>query len=166
MDYYSGQGQLSAAKRNADGSLGPRFRLGNVPRFNVNVADGILEIHIEELSSETLELICGARNISTSDQHVIVEFGDGAPFEYELFFQGINTAADNRDMVGHFYRVRFGPSKSWDLIGEDFSKAVVNAYLYQDETRDNKRGVLSYRHREAETGMRLTNAQTLAEVIE
>lgn len=163
MDYYSGQGQLAAAKKNTDGSLGPRFRLGNVPRAVIDFSGRKLQIDIEQLSLETLEIICGTVP-KLVDGVLEMEIGNGSPFEYELFFNGVNTASNNKPMSAHLYRVTFGPTESWELIGDGIAAARVSAKIYEDETRGGKVGQLFYAHKESETGNRLTDMRVSVEV--
>ena len=162
MDYYSGQGHVTAAKRNADGSLGPKFRLGNVPRVVVDFANRKFSVDIEQLSYETLEIICGSIPQRVGDK-LQLEIGDGCPFEFELFLNLKNMATDGEPLEGHLYRVVFKSAEHWELLGDGIASARVPGQMLKDETRSGKIGLITYSHKESQTGNRLTDMKLVAD---
>lgn len=163
MDYYSGQGHVTAAKRNAGGSLGLKFRLGNVPRVVVDFANRKFTVDVEQLSYETLEIICGSVPKRVGDR-LQLEIGDGAPFEFELFLNLKNMATDEQPLDGHLYRVVFKSAEHWELLGNDISFARIPGQMLRDETRGGKVGMITYTHKESQTGNRLTDMRLTATV--
>lgn len=179
MELYSGQGRVNLNKRDASGKVDPRARffVGNAPHFSVNFKTGEVNLSVDEFKDEVLEIICGSslqqsHEVIPADHHVdgdveadISEFdiGDGAPFEYELTFEGVNTASVNnagrmpRWQV-RLHRVTFTPSEGWDLIGEDITSVKISGMAHKDELKDGKRGTVRRIHRESASGLRVQNA--------
>ncbi len=55
--------------------------------------------------------------------------------EYTLAFDGLNEADSGKPCVVDLWRVRFTPTKSLDLIDDDFSKLELEGKLLKDDTR-------------------------------
>lgn len=176
MELYSGQGRVNLTKRRADGKVDPRerFFVGNVPHFSVNFLTGEVSMTVDEMKDEVLEIVCGSavrrqlQQIVPSDHHVdgdavgdVSEFeiGDSAPFEYQLLFQGVNTAMTNN--AGRFprwrvylHRVTFTAGEGWSLIGDDIVSIKVSGMAHKDELNGNKRGLVQRIHNESVSGLR------------
>lgn len=181
MELYSGQGRVNLNKRRADGTVDPRSRffVGNVPHFSVNFKTGEVSMTVDEMKDEVLEIVCGSamslqsQQIVPSDHHVdgdvqadISEFeiGDGAPFEYQLMFQGVNTAGCNnanrfpRWRV-YLHRVTFTAGEGWDLIGDDIVSIKISGMAHKDEHNGNKIGLVQRIHNESTSGLRSRDLQ-------
>lgn len=186
MELYSGNGKISLAKRRADGSTEPRFFIGNCSRFTANFRTGELQLVIDQLKDETLEIVCGAKAIP--DKAVLeweggeppeernatrFDVDDAAPFEYELSFEGKNTAASQPASWGtdfshwrvHLFRVTMSAGENWDLISDDFASIKISAMAHKDERHENKRGRVYRIHKEMITGNRLTDAQGVVATV-
>lgn len=181
MELYSGQGRVNLNKRRADGSVDPRerFFVGNVPHFSVNFRTGEVSMTVEEVKDEVLEIVCGSavnlqqKQIVPADHHVYddiqadiseFEIGDSAPFEYQLMFQGVNTAGVNS--AGRFprwrvylHRVTFTAGEDWNLIGDDIVSVKVSGMAHKDELKGNKRGLVQRIHNESTSGVRYQDLQ-------
>lgn len=187
MELYSGQGRVSLAKRGPDGKVDRKswFFVGNVPDFTVNFRTGEINMSVEELKDEVLEIVCGSavrtsRQLIPADHHIdcdvnadVAEFdiGDGAPFEYELSFEGVNTAMTSTikkepsDLKAfprwrvYLHRVTFTPAEKWPLISDDIASIQVSATAHKDELKNNKRGTVQRIHKESFSGLRSKDLQ-------
>lgn len=175
MELYSGQGRISLAKRNPDGTKQKRFFLGNCPNFRTNFLTGEISISVDEIRPEMLEIVCGSipRKVDTliiqpgdgepSDIQATAmeyEINDSIPFEYELSFEGFNVATG--DSTGNFpqwrvylYRVTLTSGEGWDFISDQFAVVKISGMAHKDELHNNKRGIVQRIHRESTTGLRL-----------
>lgn len=155
MELYSGQGRIFLDRK--DGSK--RFFLGNAPKFVVNFKTGDLEIVSDELSDGALEVLCGSRQRDDGG----FEIGDGSPFEYELTFEGVNTACGNKELRVVLGQVKLTSTERWDLIGDDFATFKVTGNAGKDET--GKRGVVYRTHQEAQTGNRVIDTREVVKQV-
>lgn len=62
--------------------------------------------------------------------------------EYHVIFDGINERSGNA-VLGDWYRVKFGPAKNIEFIGDDFISFDVEGVLLKDETKTGT-GVSQY----------------------
>lgn len=175
MELYSGQGRVNLNKRGPDGKVNPRSRffVGNVPHFSVNFRTGEITLSVDEMKDETLEIICGSalrasRQIIPADHHIdgdieadISEFdiGDGAPFEYELTFEGVNRAMTTETgrmprWRVRLHRVTFTVGEGWDFISEEIVSVKISGMAHKDELNSNKIGTIQRIHRESVSGLR------------
>ncbi len=165
MELYSGQGKLRAAKLDAKGNLGEIRFVGNVPKFTVNFLTGEVEFHVERLDDVNLEIICGStlRQSTTAeftaladddlrtqypDHNVLAyDIGESAPYEYALFFDGIDTATVAAKGIGwgrlirvELFRVITTAGQNFDLITDGFASVKISAEARFDERHNSKRG--------------------------
>lgn len=187
MEVYSGQGRLRAAKLDAKGD-GEIYFVGNVPKFTVNFRTGEIEFYVERLDDVNLEVICGStlRKSTTAEftslasddlraqypdhQVLAYDIGESAPFEYALYFDGIDTATTDAKGVGwgrlirlELFRVITTAGQNFDLISDDFASVRITAQARSDERHGGKRGKFfvierfdtEKAKRESVTGMRV-----------
>jgi hypothetical protein len=165
MELYSGQGKLRAAKLDAKGNMGDVRFVGNVPRFTVSFLTGEIEFYVQRLDEVNLEVICGStlRPSTTNEftsladddlraqypNHNVLAFdiGESAPFEYALFFDGIDTATSDAKGVGwgrlvrlELHRVITRAGQNFDLISDEFASVKITAEARCDERHQGKRG--------------------------
>jgi hypothetical protein len=65
----------------------------------------------------------------------VIEALTSAAKEYELFFEGLNEAQSGRPFLVDVYRVRFGATKSFDLIGDNFAGYELTGAVLKDSTK-------------------------------
>lgn len=184
MELYSGQGKLRAAKLDARGNMGEIRFIGNIPKFTVDFLTGEVEFFVERLDDVNLEMICGStlRQSTTEEftaltdddlraqypNHSVLAYdiGESAPYEYALFFDGVDTATAGvngnwgRLVRLELHRVITKAGQNFDLISSEFASVKVTAEACRDERHGNKRGKFfvierfAKKSRESITGLR------------
>ena len=64
----------------------------------------------------------------------LVELLVNSGFEYKAVFVGLNEAQSNTPVIVRPYRFKFGPTESWELIGDDFGSITLSGVLLKDSS--------------------------------
>lgn len=94
-----------------------------------------LTITLGELNPDNLALAtAGGFTIDGTTQENIIELFTTSAALYRVDFAGLNELDGGSSVAIVFYKVRFGPASSLDLLGDEISTGVLKATVERDNT--------------------------------
>ena len=136
---YIGKGAITFAALVA-GVAGTEVAVGNASKFEITNTEDVKEM--KDYTAAGGEIVDSLRRISKRELTITLhEFtqanldramaGTG---EVEVVLDGLNDADTGHTVVATFARVKFGPAKKIDLIGEDWGAIELSGTILKPAT--------------------------------
>ena len=171
--YFIGQGTVSVALRNTNGTPQTFRSLGNCPNLELNVDEEFVEHYESESGFRRLDLMIrtrlqvtfnfavenfnldnwlmiynGSTGTGAADEEVIYAFNTD-PVDFWLKFEGMNLAEQRKPVTVNVFRARLQTPGGFAFIGEDVAKVDLTGFAQYDALNSDKGGFFTITQKKA-----------------
>lgn len=171
--YFIGQGTVSVALRNANGTPQTFRSLGNCPNLELSVDEEFVEHYESESGFRRLDLMIRTRlqvtfnfavenfnldnwlmvyngtiGSGAADEDVIYAF-NADPVDLWVKFAGMNLAEQRNPVTLNIFRARLQTPGGFAFIGEDVAKVDLTGFAQYDALNSDKGGLFTITQKKA-----------------